>query len=43
MISYFKYTGGESFALSGKDYAGLFTVQDGRLIQVNHLPLRPSY
>ena len=28
MISYFKYTSGESFTLSGTDYKGLFNVTD---------------
>jgi len=30
MISYFKYTSGESFTLSGRNYTGLFNVVDGR-------------
>ena len=30
MISYFKYTSGESFTLSGGDYTGLFNVVNGR-------------
>ena len=30
MISYFKYTSGESFTLSGTDYNGLFNITDGR-------------
>ena len=30
MISYFKYTSGESFTLSGRDYTGLFNIVDGR-------------
>ena len=30
MISYFKYTSGESFTLSGRDYDGLFNITDGR-------------
>ena len=30
MISYFKYTSGESFSLSGRDYTGLFNIVDGR-------------
>lgn len=30
MISYFKYTSGESFSLSGSDYTGLFNIVDGR-------------
>ena len=30
MISYFKYTSGESFTLSSGDYTGLFNVVDGR-------------
>ena len=30
MISYFKYTSGESFTLSGNDYTGLFNIVNGR-------------
>ena len=30
MISYFKYTSGESFTLSGRNFSGLFNVVDGR-------------
>tara|TARA_R110002020_G_scaffold137796_5_gene307393 strand:- start:8300 stop:10240 length:1941 start_codon:yes stop_codon:yes gene_type:complete len=30
MISYFKYTSGESFTLSGRNFTGLFNVVDGR-------------
>ena len=30
MISYFKYTSGESFTLSGTDYKGLFNITGGR-------------
>ncbi len=30
MISYFKYTSGESFTLSGRDYTGLFNIVDER-------------
>lgn len=29
MITYFKYTNGESFTLNGLDYSGFFNVQDG--------------
>ena len=29
MISYFKYTAGESFTLNGDDYSGFFTVVNG--------------
>jgi hypothetical protein len=29
MISYFKYTAGESFTLNGRDYTGFFNVQNG--------------
>lgn len=30
MISYFKYTNGESFTLNGNDYTGVFNVVDGK-------------
>ena len=30
MIDYFKYTNGDSFTLSGNDYSGLFTINDGK-------------